>query len=90
MQTKHLAATLVNKIKTFWRRFTSREYRLTVYYKCNLRHFYGPDKATVVMLADISMPQWRAGVWTLYKTGPCFMAEREVDSNCPFPTFDKH
>lgn len=59
------------------------EYRLSVYYRCKLAHFYGSTVEEVLLQADLTMPQrWREkGVWTLYKTGPLFLAEREVDSN---------
>ena len=74
---------LIEALKNWIKSLLHVEYRLSVYYRCKLAHFYGSTVEEVLLQADLTMPhRWREkGVWSLYRTGPLYLAEREVDSN---------
>lgn len=74
---------LIEALKNWIKGLLHVEYRLSVYYRCKLAHFYGSTVEEVLLQADLTMPlRWREkGVWTLYKTGPLCLAEREIDGN---------
>lgn len=74
---------LIEALKNWIKGLLHVEYRLSVYYRCKLAHFYGSTVEEVLLQADLTMPQrWREkGAWSLYRTGPLYLAEREVDSN---------
>lgn len=74
---------LITKLRNWMRKLWRVEYRLSVYYRCKIVHFYGSTVEEVLLQADLSMPkQWRQkGAWSLYRTGPLYLAEREIDSN---------
>ena len=78
---------LIEIVKNWIKGLLHVEYRLSIYYMCKLVHLTGSTVEEVLLQADLTMPQrWREkGVWTLYKTGPLYLAEREVDGNGWWP-----